>query len=89
MAASEWAQAVGISVIFIATATALIFRGPLGRAIADRVAGRVGSEQEMERLNAEMDDLRHRLTEAEERLDFTERVLAKSREGERIPPGGS
>jgi hypothetical protein len=89
MAASEWAQAVGISVVFMASASVLIFRGPLGRAIGDRIAGRVGPEPETERLHAEVDDLRHRLAEVEERLDFAERALAQSRESERVGPGGS
>ncbi len=39
-----------------------------------------------ERLFAEVDELRHRLTEVEERLDFTERLLAKERQAERLAP---
>jgi hypothetical protein len=89
MASGEWAQAVGISVMFMAMGTAVVFRGPLGRAIADRISGRARAEPETDRLHAEVEDLRHRLTEVEERLDFAERMLAQSREAERIGPGGS
>ena len=35
-----------------------------------------------------MDEMRHRLAELEERVDFTERLLAKRREGERLAPPG-
>ena len=37
-----------------------------------------------ERLLAEVDDLKRRLAEAEERLDFTERLLAKDRDAQRL-----
>src|SRR5256884_10017095 len=39
-----------------------------------------------ERLLAELDELKRRVAEAEERLDFTERLLAKERGGQRLPP---
>jgi hypothetical protein len=41
---------------------------------------------ESERLAAEVDELRQRLTEVEERLDFTERLLAKERQSDRLAP---
>ena len=37
-----------------------------------------------ERLLGEVDDLKRRLAEAEERLDFTERLLAKDRDAQRL-----
>lgn len=46
----------------------------------------VGGTGESERLAAEVDELRHRLTEVEERLDFTERLLAKERQADRLAP---
>lgn len=39
----------------------------------------LGGGSDAERLAAEMDELRHRLAEVEERLDFTERLLSKGR----------
>jgi hypothetical protein len=39
-----------------------------------------------ERLLAEVDELKRRLAEAEERLDFTERLLAKERSADRLAP---
>ncbi len=44
---------------------------------------------ELAELRADVDALRQRLAEAEERLDFTERMLAKARDPERIGPGPS
>ena len=41
---------------------------------------------EAERLAAEVEELRHRLGEVEERLDFTERLLAKERQPDRLAP---
>lgn len=41
---------------------------------------------EAERLATEVDELRQRLTEVEERLDFTERLLAKERQSDRLTP---
>ena len=46
----------------------------------------VGGTAESERLAAEVDELRHRLAEVEERLDFTERLLAKERQADRLAP---
>ena len=36
---------------------------------------------------AELDDLKQRVVELEERVDFAERLLAKQREAERLRPG--
>ena len=41
---------------------------------------------EADRLTVEVDELRQRLTEVEERLDFTERLLAKERQADRLAP---
>jgi len=43
---------------------------------------------EAQRLLAEVDDLQRRVAEAEERLDFTERLLAKDRDAQRLAPPG-
>jgi hypothetical protein len=69
--------------MFLAVGAAALglFFGPIGMAIGRRLSGRVhtdtGSDSiEMDtHLIAEMDDLRRRLAEVEERLDFAERLL--------------
>jgi len=75
--------------LFVSVAAVFILRGPLGKALGERIAGRppegVGS-QETEALHAEIDELRYRLAEVEERLDFSERMLARHREPEALPP---
>jgi hypothetical protein len=43
-------------------------------------------EGRMEALEAEMSDLRQQLTETQERLDFTERLLAQGREKGQVGP---
>ncbi len=66
--------------LFVSIAAVTIFRGPLGKALGERIAGRqldVESSAEAEPLHADVDELRFRLAEVEERLDFTERLLAR------------
>jgi predicted dinucleotide-binding enzyme len=78
--------------LFFSVAAVVVLRGPLGRAIGERIAGRAdevtaGSAREAEALRAEVEQLHDRLTDLEERVDFTERVLARSREQSELPPG--
>ncbi len=57
----------------------LIFRGPLGKAIAKSIAGDDTGAMPPElpaEILGELDDLRHRVLELEERVDFSERLLA-------------
>jgi len=62
-----------------------IFRGPLGDALASRIRGGVPDVDPA--LAAEMDHLRGRLADVEERLDFAERLLAQAREADQLPGG--
>jgi hypothetical protein len=63
-----------------------IFRGPVGAALADRSrAGRTPAPDPA--LAAEVDQLRGRLAEVEERLDFAERLLARAREADQLSGG--
>lgn len=61
-------------------AFALFIRSHIGHALADRIAGRTGGspalEAEVRELRGEVEALRGELTETQERLDFTERMLA-------------
>ncbi len=76
-----------------AAAIGLLF-GPIGSAMAQRLSGRRGAidthgdiEDLDGRITAEMDDLRHRLAEVEERLDFAERVLTHDADANKLPGG--
>ena len=60
--------------------------GPIGAAIGARLRGpRTGPPDD--RLASEVDQLRMRLAEVEERLDFAERLLTRGGELDQIPGG--
>ena len=72
--------------LFFSVGAVLILRGPLGKAFAERIAGRSGhDEEDLQALRTEVDDLRTRLAETEERLDFAERLLSAQREPDQLP----
>jgi hypothetical protein len=78
----------------IGAAAVALFFGPIGSALAQRLSGRRGtinSQGEIEdisgRITAEVDDLRHRLAEVEERLDFAERLLTHDAPANQLPRG--
>ena len=69
---------------------AITLRGPLGKALAERIhSGTVGAGEVPPELLEEMDEMRTRVVELEERVDFTERLLARQRADEpaQLPPG--
>lgn len=82
--------------VFFFGGAALVLR-PLAGAVARRIAGetrRGPTPDELAALRAELgdglDQVRHEVAELAERVDFTERLLAKQRDGERLaPPHGS
>jgi hypothetical protein len=76
-----------------ASAVALLF-GPVGSALGRRLAGRnepddssAQVEEMRVQVTAEVDDLRNRLVEVEERLDFAERLLAHGGPSNQLPGG--
>ena len=76
-----------------AAAVGLLF-GPIGSAVARRIVGRSEPDDahaEIEEIRArvteEVDDLRNRLGEVEERLDFAERLLANGGPANQLPGG--
>jgi hypothetical protein len=83
----EIAKTIVASVMFISLASIFVLRGPLGRALADRLAGRHREQLGAgEAVHAEVEGLKQRLAEVEERLDFAERLLAQQRDADRIAP---
>lgn len=91
MGSSPWefiAPMVVASVLFVSIGAAVILRGPLGRALADRLTGgRADDDTDVRPLRREMEEIRAELASVNERLDFAERRLARDRERERIPGG--
>jgi hypothetical protein len=75
-------------IISVALAIGLvkIFRGPIGAALAERIRGGAPPADDPA-LAAEVDHLRGRLAEVEERLDFAERLLAQAREADQLHGG--
>lgn len=85
---------LAIVLIFGGGSVFLFAISPIGRAIADRIrsAGPPAAEESVQRLHetqqAMLEDLeavRQELGEVQERLDFTERLLAQHRETGRLP----
>ena len=84
-----WAIGVGFIILTVGVAQVLVRRLlPADRLLGRRASTRDLAEmvEQVQRRLAELDDLRKRLDEVEERLDFAERLLAKQREGERLAP---
>ena len=88
-----------LAVIFIFGGGTLILLSfsPLGKALADRLRGRLaapaGADHSAEiaelrdELTGELESIRHEMDGFAERLDFTERMLAKQKDAERLGPG--
>lgn len=96
---NDWAPVIGISMIALSASAAIVLRGPVGKALAQWIAGWSHTEQkwieakarsqgpgtgEVDQLRGEIDDLRSQLAEVQERLDFTERMLAQTRDAARL-----
>jgi len=88
----EAGEVLAAMTLFITIGATVVLRGPLGRALAERIAGRRLSDRgtdpgpadlldQQARLLAQaardLEDVRHRLGEVEERQDFTERMIAQ------------
>ncbi|HXE56725.1 MAG TPA: hypothetical protein VNK43_01880 [Gemmatimonadales bacterium] len=90
------ADVIGVTVVVsgLLLATLVVGLGPIGRALARRIEGRGVAESRLEellaRLEARLGDVERahdRLAEVEERLDFAERLLARSPGPERGSEG--
>ena len=75
-----------IVVAVVAWACTRILRGPIGEALARRLGGdRVSGAAQ----DGEVSELRTRMAELEERVDFTERVLLQERQTGALRQGGA
>jgi hypothetical protein len=62
---------------------------PLARALAKRISGdnrRPDESPALDEMRAELQQVKGEVAELAERLDFTERMLAKQNAAERLPP---
>lgn len=87
---------VAVVLIFGGGTLVLLAISPIGKAIAARLLGKKTTAAEDEETAEELKDLRHEVEELRrvgeqvgelgERVDFLERLMAKQREAERLPP---
>ena len=70
--------------ISVAGAGWLIMKGSMGDALAARFRGDAGSDEMHADTIAELEELRGRVAELEERVDFSERLLAQKAEPARL-----
>lgn len=84
MNSGDLAPVIITALLSLVTGAVLVFRGPLGRALARRIEGDVGGFPE---LVARLNDLEARLSAGEqeraelaERLDFTERMALEAKD---------
>ena len=83
---NEFSGAEAIAVAALVFGFVRILTSPIGRAIAERLRGAPTPAQDPA-LAVEVDTLRTRLAEVEERLDFAERLLASARQADQLPGG--
>jgi len=65
---------------------------PIGKAVAERIRGRPAAtvdDAQIESLRDELEQVRREMGELQERMDFTERLLAKQRNPQQVGPGSS
>jgi hypothetical protein len=79
---------LAIILIFGGGTLFLLSISPVGKALADRLRGRVEPAQDPELL-AEVDALRQEVAELHERVDFTERILLESHDRKELGKGES
>ncbi|HEY9384139.1 MAG TPA: hypothetical protein VIP80_11570 [Gemmatimonadales bacterium] len=92
---SHTQETILLALVIIAISAGVVFLlKPLVHALARRLEGRGASpalQGEVEALReqvAELDPLRDRVHELEERMEFTERMLAQRREQDLLPRQG-
>jgi len=63
----------------------MVFRGPVGQAIGRSIGGQIqeGRADVPPEVYAELDELRARVGELEERVDFSERLLTAAKDEQR------
>lgn len=88
---------LAITFIFGGGTAFLLAISPVGRAVADRIrGGAIVGDETIHRLEAshqevldELDTVRRELMDLQERMDFSERVLAQNRQSALPPADGA
>src|SRR6267378_5918994 len=86
---------VAVVLLFGGGTLFLLAISPVGKALAARIGGKKAAvedgetAQDVKELRREVDEMRRlteQMSELGERVDFLERLVAKQREAERLPP---
>ena len=77
---------VAVVMLFGGGTVFLLAISPLGKALAARISGKKPGDDDLAAKLEEMQHLPEQLSELGERVDFLERLVAKQREAERLPP---
>jgi hypothetical protein len=81
----EYGWAFGVAIIILAVSAGRVIR-TLSQTLGNRQRGGEGDSAAAAELRGQVEEMQQRLAELEERVDFTERLLAKQREGARLAP---
>jgi hypothetical protein len=79
---------LAITFIFGGGTLFLLSVSPVGRAIAERIRSHGAIPTQDPELLAEVDQLRHDVSELQERVDFTERILLQNQDRAQVGKGG-
>ncbi len=78
-----------MSSIFFLIMVIVLIKSPLGKAMADRLAGRVPDSRGLSDEDIDLiHQLEDRVMDLEERLEYTERLVQQQKERERLRAGG-
>lgn len=72
------------AIIAMAVIAVVGLKSPIGDALAERLRGDATPHRLDDAVLAELDDVRARMAELEERLDFSERLMAQNGEPARL-----
>jgi hypothetical protein len=78
---------LAITFIFGGGTLFLLSVSPVGRAIAERIRAHGAVPTHDPELLAEVDQLRREVSELQERMDFTERILLQNQERAQVAKG--
>ena len=78
-----------MSALFFLIMVIVLIKSPLGRAMADRLAGRVPDSRGLSDEDIDLiHQLEDRVMDLEERLEYTERLVQQQKGRERLKAGG-
>ena len=82
---------LAIVMVFGTGMLAVVAFSPIGKAIAERLRGHSAQQappsEDLDDVRAQLQSVQEQLSELAERQDFTERLLAKTRDKGAIGPG--